>query len=296
MSWPGTTVLVTGATGFVGSHLTRKLLAAGARVHCLVRPTSARDRLPAAATAEAHDGSTADAQAILARVRPQVVFHLATHFVAQHQTRDVEPLVGSNLLFTAQLLEAVACAGVAHLVNAGTAWQHRTEAPSAPVTLYAATKQAAEALINYYADAAPLGVVTLKLYDTYGPDDPRQKLFTLLARASAGGKPLPMSPGEQLLELVHVDDACDAFLAAGERLLGGEGSGHERFTVPAQRRYTLREVVDLYGAVTGRKVPVVWGGRPYRAREVMVPWEGTPLPAWRARIALPDGIRTLHAS
>jgi nucleoside-diphosphate-sugar epimerase len=145
-------------------------------------------------------------------------------------------------------------------------------------------------------DATPLRVVTLKLYDTYGPGDRREKLFTLLARASTSGSPLPMSPGDQLLELVHVDDACDAFLVAGERLLSGDVSGHESYAVPAQRRYTLREVVEVYCAVAGRKVDVVWGGRPYRPREVMVPWQGSPLPGWRARIALPDGLRTMLPS
>jgi hypothetical protein len=60
-------------------------------------------------------------------------------------------------------------------------------------------------------------------------------------------------------------------------------------------RYTLREVVQLYCSVTGRDVQVVWGGRPYRDREVMIPWTGDPLPGWRPQIALADGLRTLVA-
>jgi hypothetical protein len=52
-------------------------------------------------------------------------------------------------------------------------------------------------------------------------------------------------------------------------------------------------VVELYARVTGRPIEVVWGGRPYRDREVMVPWTGPRLPGWRPRIALADGLRTL---
>jgi nucleoside-diphosphate-sugar epimerase len=226
-------------------------------------------------------------------VRPTVVFHLAARFVAEHRPDDVAGLVLDNVLFSSQLFEAMVRAGCHRLVNTGTAWQHRGGAAGVPVTLYAATKQAAEDVLRYYTDASPLRAVTLKLHDTYGPDDPRVKLFTLLARTAAAGTPLPMSPGEQLLELVHVDDVVAAFLVAAERLARADAPAHECFAVAAARRYSLREVVRLYGEITGRRADVVWGGRPYREREVMVPWEGPVLPGWEARIALPDGLRTM---
>jgi nucleoside-diphosphate-sugar epimerase len=296
MTWSGRTVLVTGAAGFVGSHLARRLAASGATVHGLLRPTSNACRVPPTVTVERHDGSTGGAVAILERVRPDVVFHLAARFVAQHEPADVEGLVRDNVLLLAQLVEAMVRGNSHRLVNTGTAWQHGGSTPDAPATLYAATKQAAEAVLSYYVDASPLRVVTLKLHDTYGPDDPREKLFTLLARASARATPLSMSPGDQLLQLVHVDDVCDAFLMVGERLLRGEIAGHDTYAVAAEQQYSLREVVELYASLCGRPLQVSWGGRAYRPREVMVPWEGPRVPGWRPRIALADGLRALIRS
>ena len=288
--------LVTGATGFIGSHLAQRLVREGARVHALVRPESPLLRLPPAVHVEEHDGTTEGLCDVVTRVRPAQVFHLAARFVPQeHRPADVEGLIRDNVLLSAQLCEAMAVAGCHRLVLAGTAWQHRREAPQRPVALYAATKQAVDDIVAYYVDATPLRAITLKLYDTYGPRDDRAKLFALLSRAARDGEPLPMSPGEQLLDLVHVDDVVEAFLAAGARLERGDVAGHERYTVPAARRYSLREVVRLFGEAVGREVPVVWGGRAYRPREVMVPWDGPPLPGWRPRIDLAGGLRTLRS-
>jgi nucleoside-diphosphate-sugar epimerase len=286
--------LVTGATGFLGSRLAERLVREGACVHGLVRRGSAVDRLPPRVRPEEHDGTTAGLCRVMERVRPAEVFHLAARFVPQeHRPEDVEGLIRDNVMLSTQLLEAMAAAGSHRLVLAGTAWQHRREAPEAPVALYAATKQAVDDIVAYYTDATPLRAITLKLYDTYGPGDRRAKLFALLVGAAASGEALPMSPGEQLLDLVHVDDVVEAFLAAAARLERREVAGHERYTVPATRRYSLREVVALLGEVLGREVPVLWGRRPYRQREVMMPWDGPPLPGWRARIGLAEGLRTL---
>jgi nucleoside-diphosphate-sugar epimerase len=295
MTQGGRVALVTGATGFLGSRLAERLVREGARVHALVRPDSSLDRLPGKVHPEEHDATTEGLCRMMERVRPAEVFHLAARFVPQeHRPADVEGLIRDNVLLSTQLCEAMAVAGCHRLVLAGTAWQHRREASETPVALYAATKQAVDDIVAYYVGATPLRAITLKLYDIYGPRDRRAKLFALLAHAAESGEPLPMSPGEQLLDLVHVDDVVEAFLAAAARLEHGEVAAHERYSVPASRRHSLREAVRLFGEAVGREVPVVWGGRAYRPREVMVPWDGPPLPGWQARIGLVEGLRTLR--
>jgi nucleoside-diphosphate-sugar epimerase len=203
--------------------------------------------------------------------------------------------VQDNVLLSAQLFDALAAADCRRLVNVGTGWQHQAAAPGRPVNLYAATKQAVEDLLAYFTDSSALRAVTLKLFDTYGPNDPRPKLFTILRRTSEAGQPLEMSRGEQLLDLVHVDDVVDALLVAAQRAGSDDAEPSGVYAVAAAKRYTLREVVELYSSITGRRVDVVWGGRPYRPREVMVPWTGTSLPGWRPAISLPDGLRSLAA-
>lgn len=290
------TVLVTGVSGFVGSHLVRGLLAEGWRVHGVVRPESKVVPLSAVGegwTLHRHDGTTEAMIAIMAEVQPTVVFHLASSFLSEHQSKDVVALVQSNVLFGTQVVEAMAQQKLRLLVNTGTSWQHYENRAYSPVNLYAATKQAFEAVLQYYVEACGLRVITLKLFDTYGSDDPRPKLMNLLKRVTVENQPLAMSPGEQRIDLVHVDDVVQAFLVAAERLRAGIVAGHERYAVSSGQPLSLRELVRQVEQILGRELPIVWGGRPYRAREVMQPWEGERLPGWVTAIELGKGLGTV---
>ncbi|QNA99127.1 NAD-dependent epimerase/dehydratase family protein [Massilia sp. Se16.2.3] len=199
----------------------------------LVRAESCLDALKGASdavTVHRHDGSTAQLVDILAQARPDTVFHLAAAFVAEHVPGDIDRLVHANLLFATQLLEAMRVNGVRLLVNTGTAWQHYGNRDYDPVNLYAATKQAFEAILAYYVNAHGFIAATLALFDTYGPGDERPKLMRALWRAAREGRPLAMSSGRQLLDLVYVDDVVDAYLAAESALREG-GAGHRHYGV-----------------------------------------------------------------
>lgn len=288
--------LVTGATGFVGGHLAKRLLQAGWDVHILVRTNSTVSEQPefGRMTRHVHDGSTESMVACLANAKPDVVFHLASLFLSQHASKDVDGLIGSNVQFGAQLLEAMKANGCTRLVNTGTSWQHYENEGYNPVCLYAATKQAFEAILEYYVQACGIKAVTLKLFDTYGPEDLRPKLFHLLNKAAMTGEPLDMSAGEQLIDLVHIDDVTEAFLMAAQRLLDGKVGTTECYAVSSGQPLRLKDLVKLYVEVSGQTINVNWGARPYRNREVMVPWNrGVAFPGWKPGILLSEGVRSL---
>lgn len=297
----GCCALLTGASGFIGSRLARRLLDQGWEVHLLLRPDSATDALPAQSAQlhwHHHDGSSAQLVEIMRRAAPQAVFHLASLFLAQHQVQDVAPLIQSNLLFTTQLAEAMAQCEVRVLLNTGTAWEHYENGAHNPVCLYAATKSAATALLQYYSACHGLRVATLKLFDTYGPGDTRPKLLNLLKRTSIEGSRLAMSPGEQLIDLVYIDDVLDAYLCAWQQLVdGAQHAPIAEFGIASGSPLTLRQLASLYSQVSGLPLAIEWGGRPYRPREVMVPWSSySPLPGWQPRVTLAEGLARFHRS
>jgi len=291
--------VVTGATGFVGGRLVRRLLADGWETHAIVRPSSnatiLRDVL-GSGNVHVHDGTTVGLIDIVRSVHPDIIFHLASVFVAEHSTEDVDPLVQSNILFGMQLLEAMTVAGVSDIVNTGTTWQHYEGREYSPVSLYAATKQAFQDILQFYCEARGLRAVTLELPDTYGPDDKRPKLLSLLDRAARSGETLQMSPGEQLLDMLHVDDVVHGYEVAAGGLLTGKLPPSSEYRLSSGSLQLLKDVVELYRQVTGRTVSVVWGGRSYRAREVMKPVSPAPvLPEWQACISLKNGLAALNA-
>lgn len=277
-------VLITGATGYIGTKLCQRLLAEGWQVDVLIRENS-RSLTPTLvdnATAHVYDGSTQSVQDAVAAACPDVVFHLASLFIAEHRSEQVTDLINSNLLFGTQLAEACARAGVKRFINTGTSWQHYRSDAYDPVCLYAATKQAFEALLEYYVQAYGIKAITLKLFDTYGPDDSRPKIFNLLNKVARSGEFLDMSPGEQLIDLVHIDDVVEAYLVAAQRLLEGKAMLHESYAVSSGQLLPLKELVELYAKVTKKTVNINWGARPYRYREVMSPWtDFKTLPGWK---------------
>ena len=291
--------LVTGASGFIGAALTRRLLADGWQVHLLLREGSSTADLPPESPQlrlHRHDGSTLQLLAIMRDAAPEAVFHLASLFLAAHKPEDVERLINANLLFSTQLVEAMSACGVRRLVNTGTSWEHYEDAAYNPVCLYAATKQAFSALLRYYIEVHGLRVVTLKLFDTYGAGDTRPKVLNLLKRVALEGTSLGMSPGEQLVDLVYIDDVIEAFLMAYQQLADGtQLNAMEEYGVSCGDPLPLRDIAALYAQVSGKPLNIEWGGRPYREREVMVPWQNyRGVPGWRPRVGLAQGLALFH--
>ena len=291
--------LVTGATGFIGSHLTQRLATSEHEVHVLVRQSSSPTALTAlgpVVNVHVTDGSVDSLRAIIRLAAPEIVFHAASLFLSEHQPGDVAGLVQSNILFPCQLVEVMVRNGIHRLVNCNTSWQHYRGHEYSPVCLYAATKQAFSDLLRYYVEAAGLSVINLTLFDTYGPNDRRQKLFSILYGAAASCEGIAFSPGDQLVNLVYIDDVVDAFIIAAHKLLEGSDARFDDFVVRTTEPIRLRELVDVFSTVTGLTPKIVWGGRPYRCREMMTPWEGGAiLPGWTVKVGLREGIRRMHA-
>jgi nucleoside-diphosphate-sugar epimerase len=278
--------LVTGATGFVGGHLVRRLVDDGWLVDALVRSPDAD--LPAAVVTHPIPSPIDELIALVGEIAPSVCFHLATAFRGVHVPADIQPMVEANVGFGVALAEAVSQAGECVFVNTGTVWQHYDARAYSPVSLYAALKQSLTDALKYYEEVAGLPIVTLELTDTYGPGDPRPKLLPILVRAAREGTALQMTDGTQLIDLLHVDDAVSALLAtaAGEPGATYGASGGETLT--------LRDLVARFESVSGLSVTAEWGVRPSRPREMLTPWMVSgPPPGWAPEVSLDDGIRAL---
>lgn len=278
--------LVTGATGFVGTALVRRLAADGWAVDALIRADGAV--LPEGIRPQLIPDSVDGMIELVANLAPTHCFHLATAFRGVHTPADIAPMIEANLGFGTAVAEACARTPDLRFVNTATVWQHFDAAPYSPVSLYAATKQAFADLLVFYAEVEGLAVHTLELTDTYGPSDPRPKLIPFLLRAGAEGTRLEMTDGSQLIDLVHVEDAVGALLATAAAppgpSYGARGDG----------AITLRELVDRFQAATGLTLDVVWGARASRPREMVRPWmTAEPPPEWSPQIRLDDGLRSL---
>lgn len=284
--------LVTGVTGFIGYHLALRLADDGWEIHAIVRKTSNIEKLKIKLKEKiifhVNDEEN-DLRKIVKKAQPDVVFHLASLFLSNHAYQDISALVDSNIKFGTELLDAMVENKIYRFVNTGTSWQHYNNAEYNPVNLYAASKQAFEMMMKYYQEISPLNVINLKLYDTYGPNDNRKKIFALLEHVLKTGERLQMSKGEQLIDLVHIDDVVNAFILSAIYLMENKKEYYGTYAVSSGKPIALKTLVEAYENIIGEKLNIAWGDRQYREREVMVPWNmGTLLPGWQTKFKLSD--------
>ena len=269
----------------------------GACIHVLTREQSCLERygnIKEISTIHVYDGTMNSIVKALKGSNPDIVYHLASLFISEHQSDDITRLIDSNIVLGVQLLESMDRLNIQNLINTGTSWQNFNGGTYDPVNLYAATKQAFEDILKYYTVSNKiLKVITLKLFDTYGPGDKRGKIIPLLKQSIGSSNTIQLSPGDQFLDLVYIEDVVGAFVHAGSMLLSGKHhTPFSCYSVASGQPVKLKDLVLLIEKVCKCKVNVNLGGRPYRVREVMeVRVADKVLPGWRPRIELESGLR-----
>ena len=286
--------IVTGATGFVGSNLCKYLIKNEWEVSIITRPSSDYSNISSVLSSIdvfEYDGKIEKLIEYFNKKNVDVVFHLASLFISEHESNQIDGLVDSNIKFGLHILEAMKESKTKLLINTGTSWQHYHSDEYNPVDLYAATKQAFESLIKYYVEAEHMRVITLKLFDTYGESDTRPKLINLLHKFADENKELNMSTGEQVLDLVYIYDVVKAYVKAYEYLNSSISIKYDEFGVGSKDPILLKNLINKFEFITGKRLNVIWGGRNYRKREVMKLWEKyeTP-PGWEIEVSLEEGL------
>ena len=273
-------ILVTGATGFVGQHLLPYLEKQGHEVYALVRPSTDGSKVYTNHLYVFEDDIEHLASYLLEN-HVDGIIHLASLYIAEHKPEDIKNIVTSNVYLGTAVMEAAVKAGVKWFLNTGTIWQNYNVEPYSdrycPVNLYAASKQAFMDMAKYYTEVSDIRFCTLKLCDTYGANDTRRKIFALFEQIAKTGECLKMSPGEQKLDIVHIDNVVRDFEALAEKLDNGEQL-REEYVVSSGRQRSLKEIAKQYEIDHQVILNIEWGGRPYRKREVMVPYIGYQLP------------------
>lgn len=258
-------ILVTGAAGFIGSHLVDRLVADGHRVTGL--DDLSTGKLANLADARRGKGfgfhrfdiTSTDLLELVARDRPDVVCHLAAQMDVRRSVADPLHDTRTNVLGTVNVLEACVRAGVPRVVFASSGGTVYGEPPSLPVTEraalhpqspYGAAKVAGETYLDAYRRLHGLQGVALRLGNVYGPrQDPHGEagVVAIFARTLLAGKTARIfGDGSSSRDYVHVQDVVDAFL----RCLGGKGDGR-RLNVGSGVQTTVRELHALVAKAAG---------------------------------------------
>jgi nucleoside-diphosphate-sugar epimerase len=292
--WTDRRVLVTGGTGFLGQHLTRRLVERGAKVTVTLCDSDGPEQIATLPQKVGRlDGDVRheeQMQWVIETVAPDTVFHLAAvgvndFFIAAEVALQV------NLHGTLNLLRAVQRAGVRRIVVAGTCYEYGEGSALDPGNVYAASKVAAWAFCRMHYRAFGTPVVVVRPFNVYGPGQDERALIPSAIRAALSGQDFPTTPGEQQRDFIYVDDLIEGFLCVA-LADGVEGQSLDLGTGQATAiREVARRIFDLVGVPERLQV----GALPYRPGVV---WElvadaarTTRLTGWRAQVGLEQGLR-----
>jgi nucleoside-diphosphate-sugar epimerase len=300
-SFSGRPVFVTGASGFLGTHLVLALRASGAEVHALRRRTSSNTRL-ACDGVHWHEGDLLDIASmrqVVNEARPDVVFHLAAGGTTVEDD-DVETVFRTNVTGTLNLWKALAD-NPSRIVYTGSCGEYgQVRGPIAetqlcePTWFYPATKNASVVLLSSLSRESGRDVVILRPFGPYGPADNPSRIIPHVIRSFLAGGPVRVTAGEQLRDYSHVDDHVQALQLAATVELEVRGS---IYNVGSGQAITIRYLVETIArAVSDDAIErVQFGAVPYRDTEI---WEMyASIDAARRdlgyvpRVSLEDGIR-----
>lgn len=218
----GAVALVTGGAGFIGSHLCAKLAAAGVSVHSASRrehPGSEHFRhWPVDLSDFAAVGRLLDA------VRPDYVFHLASHVQGAPDLKHLLPAFHGNLQTTVNLLTAVAERGCRRFVMTGSFMEpSATPADMTPTSPYAAAKFASTAYVRMFHALYKVPVTTARVFMVYGPgQQDLTKLVPYSVLSLLKGEAPKITSGRRLVDWIYAEDVADGFvrLALAEAAVG----------------------------------------------------------------------------
>lgn len=291
-------VLLTGATGFIGSHVARVLVHEGYEVSALIRQGShlwrIEDIVPRLRVVPCDLLASEELDRHLARIRPDLCLHLAWYAKPGKYLTSVENirLLNASLHLASRLADL----GCKKFIGAGTCFEYDTNvgylseaSPAKPQSLYAASKLALQLVLAQLADATGMQMAWPRFFYQYGPFEDERRLVPSVIRSLLRHEVAKVTKGEQVRDFLHVEDVAAAVLAVARNDLSGP------VNVGSGKPVTVREIVTRIGAMLQQSELIEFGARAYGASDpTFVCANNRKLlenTSWMPRYDLEDGLR-----
>lgn len=260
------TIIVTGGAGFVGSHLTKKLLKENSVVHLLLKDDTDTHRISSLlnqSNLHIHSIDLLDKTALFDKIReisPEIIFHLAARG-AYHWQNDPYELLESNLFGTLNLIKACEQVPYIKFINVGSSSEYgyvsepmHEQLPLLPNSYYAVSKAAQSMLAYYEASCNNKPIVTVRLFSVFGPLEDNNKFIPTLFRSIVEKKPISLVDPESAHDYVYIDDVVECLLLISLR----QSPQPFTFNIGTGAQTTVQQVVRMAEKISHQKVLSQW--------------------------------------
>jgi CDP-3, 6-dideoxy-D-glycero-L-glycero-4-hexulose-4-reductase len=284
-------VLIVGSSGFIGSNLVYALEKKGMEVYALSRKNenSKNFNLKKGKIYNISLVNYEKLESIFLETKFDFVVNAATHYAPQENNDFVEKAFMANILLSNYLIYYCLVHNIP-LISLGTYLQEIDHSKIDP-TFYSFSKKNTQSILKSVAKHSDLRYTELLISDTYGPKDPREKILSLIIQ-SLNGKELKTSSGNQIINLVHIDDVCNAIQGLLIGLDSKKIKYNQTFSIRSRTWITLRELSKACEEISGLHANIKWGKKAYRGTEIFqVPKMSKIVPFWKPSISLLQGLQ-----
>jgi UDP-glucose 4-epimerase len=254
------TILVTGASGFIGSHLCQRLVRDGHEVHGVWRSTQPT-RHEGIRWWRADLSDFEATQSLVRSVRPEVVFHLAGRVTGSRDVAEIGRTFQDVLTSTINMLTSVKETGCPRVVLGGSCEEPRPDEGPTPCSPYAAAKCSSTSYVQLFKSLYHLPVVVPRIFMVYGPgqqDSTKLVPYTILSMLR-GERP-KLSSGRRKVDWIYIDDVVEGLT----RTAFAAGMQETSFDLGSGSQVSIREVVEQIAEIVGKEVEADFGALPDR--------------------------------
>lgn len=283
-------VLITGARGFIGSHLCTRLSNDDAEVNAISRAKGSdyKDNV------SWWRGDLEDitvARDLITRIKPDIIFHLAGYPLGGRELLHVMPSFRSNLLSTVNLLISASEVGCRRIILAGSMEEPADDPQAIPSSPYAASKWASSAYARMFHVLYQLPVVLLHVSMVYGPGQRLfKKLIPYIILCLLRGENPKLSSGQRIADWIYIDDVVEGLLAAAK---ASDIEG-KTIDIGSGKLVSVRTIAETLGYMINPKIELHFGAlqdRPLEQKRVADIARSNVLIGWKPKIDLEEGLK-----
>jgi len=266
------TAIITGGSGYIGKHVTKKLLQDGWQIIHLIRKKPKKEKFDNKINYINIKKKFIKPSLLKDLNKKKTIFiHLASYQSSHEEVKNFKKYIDSNIILGAKLLTFMYKNSFNKLIIAESYWQFNQKGELSGNSVYSQTKSCFSILAKYFSANYNFLINCLVLYDVYGPDDNRKKIINKIINLKKN-KILKLTPGRQIIDYTFIDDVAKGFVIAANKMLLNKKAKFIRNTIRSMHERSFKNYIKILERNINLKHTIKWGAKKYPKNQIFKPW------------------------